>query len=250
MKTGQFIVLTRDQEGNKLWASTLADQGYIPYELPCIQMIPMETTPHLRTLIERISAYDWLILTSSTGVKQLKNLLDELKIDISIMNEIKIAVVGNQTATHVRALGLAVSFVPSQADSMTLARELPDVANQKVLWLHADIAPKEPIQNLLARSAKLTGVAVYKTKLITAPDLGFNQLLNTGGIGAIVFASPSALAGFKLRLQQDKSIGHAQSLPVIAIGPHIASQLSTAGFNHIRTAAKPDIIGLIDQLNY
>lgn len=249
MKKDRYITLTRDQPNNTLWQSELASAGYKVYELPCIKTSAAPLSAKITNIINQISTYDWLIFTSSAGVNYFKALIDTLGIDINTIESIPVAVVGEQTAIAAKRLELRVTFMPSRADSMSLSRELPNVDACKILCLRANIAPHEPVQILLSRSAQVTDLAIYTTELICTPDPIFTALLKEQQIGAIVFASPSALAGFKAQINQPAHFKLAQSLPVVAIGPHIAAELATAGFRNIKIATQPNVAGIIAQLS-
>ncbi len=248
MSQNHYVAITRDQASNRLWSSQLIDRGLDVYELACIETAVAPLSAKIERALKQLASYDWLIFTSQSGVTYFKELLDTLDIRVDSLKSIPVAVVGRQTAIAAQRLGIRVSFIPTRAESMTLSRELPEVAHRKVLFLRTNIAPNEPVQTLRSRLAEVTELVIYNTELVKSPDPHFGRLLEEKRIRTIVFASPSALFGFKLRINQPKIFKLAQAIPVIAIGPHIANELADAGFLHIKTAVEPSIEGVIDQL--
>ena len=74
----------------------------------------IETVP---VAFELPEALDWLIVTSPTGVTQLKSQLDRLQ-------QTKIAVVGTKTAAVLEKLGRTPDFIPSAFTGDALVDEL------------------------------------------------------------------------------------------------------------------------------
>lgn len=236
-----FIVITRDEANNQAWRAELMSWGHLVYELPCIRTASVDVE---QDLLADLDQYDWLIFTSADGVRYFKQLLDKLKILTSRLP--RIAAVGPQTAAAVRELDWAVDFMPSRADSQSLADELAPIAHQRLLLARSAIASGELVQVLEQRQAIVTDLKVYTTELIDLPDPKFHQLLMARRIAAIIFASPSAVAGFKARTGDSLPI--ARTTQVIAIGSTTARQLSDDGFANVKVAEDPTISGIIKLL--
>jgi uroporphyrinogen-III synthase len=156
-------------------------------------------------------------------------------------------VLGDQTAAAAHALGLEVSFTPSQPNSQTLAAELPEAAGRLILILQANLADPAIAETLRARGAQTTNLTAYTTHPLSEPDPKAAQLLQANHIDAIIFASPSAVHGFARRLP-DPAQQAARQIPAIAIGPSVAATLTQAGFNHVYTAAGPNLSAIAAEL--
>jgi uroporphyrinogen-III synthase len=167
--------------------------------------------------------------------------------DLRALTGTRVAAVGRATAAAVKALGLGVSFQPSRADAVSLARELQHIKNRHILLLQADIANAEPARIMRERLATVTALPVYRTTAITTPDPAYEPLLTFGQVRAHILASPSAVDGLTRRLSEP-ALARARSLPAIAVGPSTASALATAGFTAVRTAPIPSVSALLELL--
>jgi len=238
-------VLTRDQPGNRLWKTALERRGLVIYDLPCIETASVPLSADSRQLLSHLPDYEWLIFTSAAGVRFFAGLVTASSLDRHTLAQLKIAAVGRSTADSITALGLVVSFTPSQADVTTLTSQLPGVKNHQVLFVQAAVTDPEARAKLEKRGAHVDVLPVYQTKLLTKPDPIYSSLLAAGGVERVIFASPSAVTAYWARLT---SVEHrlATNVPAIAIGKATSRALTDLRFATITIAKTPSVEAILD----
>jgi uroporphyrinogen-III synthase len=178
--------------------------GHAVVVQPLVEIEPIETGP-----IE-LDGYDWLILTSATGARELRRR--------AVGRARNVAAIGSATA---EAWG-HVDRVPAVSSQEGLLADLPRPAG-RVLFAGAEGA-----RRLLVDELGADFVALYRTKPLRPAQPPRADLA--------VVASPSAaraLAEIEL------------SLPVISIGPETTAAAEAAGLSVAAEAATQTIDGLV-----
>jgi uroporphyrinogen III methyltransferase/synthase len=173
---------------------------------PLLELEPIETGP-----ID-LRPYDWLVLTSITGAKELRNRAEgEPK---------RVAAIGKATA---KAWGGEVDLVPAVSTQEGLLAELPRPAGS-VLFAGAEDA-----RRLLADELDADFVPLYRTRAIR-PDQPLDGDL-------VVLASASAARAYA-------ELGLA--IPAVSIGPETTAAAEAAGVRVTREARTHDLDGLVE----
>jgi uroporphyrinogen-III synthase len=196
------VVLTRPEGRNEELAEQLRGLGHDVVSIPLIAIEPVETGP------VDLDGYDWLVLTSATGARELKR--------CATGRAARVAAIGSATA---RAWG-EVDLVPRVASQEGLLAEIPRPAGRV---LFAGAAGARP---LLAEELGADVVVLYRTRALT-PEID--------GDLAVV-ASPSAA-----RALADVN----RTIPVVTIGPETTAAALSSGLEVLREAATADNAGLI-----
>jgi uroporphyrinogen-III synthase len=169
---------------------------------PLVEIELVETGP-----IE-LDDYDWLVLTSATGARELRRRARG--------RAARVAAVGRATA---EAWG-DVDLVPRESTQEGLLAELPRPAG-RVLFAGAEGA-----RSLLADELAADVVFLYRTKPVTAEIEG----------DLAVVASPSAA----------RALASANpALPVVSIGPETTAAARAVGLRVAAEAVTPDTEGLV-----
>jgi len=169
---------------------------------PLVEIEAVETGP-----ID-LDGYDWLVLTSATGARELLRRAQG--------HPGRVAAVGQATAD---AWG-RVDLVPAVSTQEGLLAELPQPAG-RVLFAGAEGA-----RPLLADELDADVVVLYRTKPVTAEIEG----------DLAVVASPSAARALA-------SVNSA--LPVVSIGPETTAAARSLGLRVTAEAVTPDVEGLL-----
>ena len=202
------MILTRPEGRNEQLAHGLRS---FPSKIkvvvvPLIAIEPIETGPIVLT------GYDWLILTSATGARELKRR--------SAGQPVRVAAIGKATADAWEA---HVDLVPAVSTQEGLLAEIPRPAG-RVLFAGAENA-----RRLLADELGAEFVALYLTKALTPAEPIHGDL--------VVLASPSAAVSYA-------ALG--LSIPVVSIGPETTRAAEELGLRVLREAATQDAAGLAD----
>ncbi len=171
---------------------------------PLVEIEPIETGP------VELDGYDWLVLTSATGARELKRRMRG--------RARRVAAIGPATAA---AWGGA-DLVPRVSTQEGLLAELPRPAG-RVLFAGAEGA-----RPLLAAELGADVVALYRTRAVVAVEPLVGDLA--------VVASPSAA----------RALADANpALRVVSIGPETTAAAVAAGLRVAAEAAAPTVEGLV-----
>ena len=111
---GKRILITRARHQAGRLAEALETQGAEVLRLPTIEIVPPETYAHLDAVLEVISGFHWLIVTSANGVAALANRMRFLEIHTDRLKHLHVAAIGPATAVAVSRLGLKVAAMPEE----------------------------------------------------------------------------------------------------------------------------------------
>ena len=144
-------------------AAALREDGIAVREFPCVEVIPQtEEIPQEQELKE----YDWIVFTSSNGVRIFLEEIDRRRTDIRGLAQLKIACIGPGTAAALEEARLYADLVPEVYTTEELADTL--VRNvrkdEKVLILRA--AEGNPLLTNKLENEKILykDCAIYRTQ--------------------------------------------------------------------------------------
>jgi uroporphyrinogen-III synthase len=199
------ILLTRPEGRNETLAAELRRLGHDVVCEPLIAVEPLGDEPiHL-------DAYDWLIVTSATGAREVRRRARG--------RARRVAAIGPATAEALAGADL----VPERSTQEGLLAELPRPAG-RVLFAGAEAARRLLVDELGAEFLPL-----YRTRELR-PERRIEADL-------VVLASPSAARAFA-------ALGH--SAPAVSIGPETTAAAERLGIRVVREAATQDVRGLAE----
>jgi uroporphyrinogen-III synthase len=198
------IVVTRPEGQTTELARRIEELGHEPVLCPLVAIEPLGDES------VDASGYDWLIVTSVNGARELvKRLAGRPE---------RVAAIGWATA---EALGGA-DLVPAVSTQEGLLAELPRPAG-RVLFAGAEGA-----RRLLVDELDADFVALYRTVELTPPQLPEGDL--------VVLASASAARAFART---------GAPLPAVSIGPETTAAARAEGVTVVAEAATHDLPGLV-----
>lgn len=182
--------------------------------------------------------WDWIIFTSSNGVRYFLDQLHAAGLDVRAMGGARLAAIGPGTAKALQALELDVSFVPARFTSEELAKTLPEpVKGVRILIPRAAGAPDALPRLLGERGAQVTELPVYETVAAAIDGQAVAAMVEEGRIHAIALTSSSgvkslaAAVGARALAKADLAcIGPATAEAVRAVGlePAVVAEEHTA----------------------
>ena len=197
--TGRRIVLTRPREQAVEWRQKLEGLGATVLELPLIRVTKDINPSILGEVFQELGGYEWIIFTSTNGVKFFFEEFHRIHDDIRAFGLMRIAVVGEATAAAIREKHLRVEVQPKKANAEELAKALIEresMDSAKILVVTGNRNREVLVQQLEAARAIVDCLPVYKTE---EADLGKDPVavdFRAHGADAILFASPSAAQSF------------------------------------------------------
>jgi uroporphyrinogen III methyltransferase/synthase len=200
------IVVTRSGEQADELVAGLEALGHDVVRCPLIRIDPLGDEP------VDPSPYDWIVVTSPNGARELARRLTA--------KPQQIAAIGPGTADALREHGLHADLVPKTHTQEGLLAELPP---GRVL-----LAAAEGARRLLVDERGADFLPLYRTVELRPPA-------PTGDVALLASASAArALAATGSRL------------PVVAIGPQTAAEAREHGLDVVAVAASYDLEGLLD----
>ena len=200
------IVVTRSGEQADDLVAGLEALGHDVVLCPLIRIDPLGDEP-----IDA-SPYDWVVVTSPNGARELARRLT--------VKPRHIAAIGPGTADALRDHGLHAELVPTTHTQEGLLAELPP---GRVL-----LAAAEGARRLLVDERGADFLPLYRTvELRPPPPVG----------DLAVLASPSAARALAAT---------GARLPIVAIGPQTAAEAREHGLDVVAVADSHDLQGLLD----
>ena len=233
--TGHSVAVFRTIEQSGTLAAAIEELGGIPVVVPLFGVgPPADSGIALAGVVQRLTDFDWVVFTSSNGVRSVADLAAGLVVDHP-----GLAAVGQATAASLRTLGAAVTFVPSRATAQDLAAELPLRGDNRVLAPLAELAGPDLVDGLTRRGFRVQRVEAYR--LVEVPPEPW-QRSAAGAVDAAIFTSPSLVDGYR-------SAGLAPLPPVlVSIGPRTSKRMREQGMPPTVEADPHDVDGIVAAL--
>lgn len=162
---GQKIVVTRSEFQASELSHLLRDLGAEPIEIPAIQIKPPASFKPLDAAIRKLKNQDWIVFTSSNGVKFFWERLEKQGLDIRALSHAKIAVVGSKTAETLRQKGIKPDLVPKDFSAEGLVKAFKSIGGTKkrVLIPRSAKGREYLIDELRTQKWKVEAVNAYAT---------------------------------------------------------------------------------------
>jgi uroporphyrinogen-III synthase len=245
MSSEKYVVITRSDE-DKTFADALSKLDLKTLSYPTTKQIKNLSSTEFSEYFSLLSSYDWLIFTSSNGVKFFIEAVKELGADIKQFSQLKIATVGEKTAETARHHGLSVDFTPPKFTSNDLTQQMPPVKGKKILIPRSAIGNPELETHLEQKGAIVTAMPLYTTITQENNMEEFWNLFLTNKIFGLTFTSPSTIEGFLQNIGEKKE--QILNLPVYSIGPTTTAAVKKHGFTKIYTAETHTIEGMVRKI--
>jgi uroporphyrinogen-III synthase len=217
------VLVTRAAADGDPLAERLRTTGY------GVRAIATMATRRLDVEWPDLAGYAWIVVTSAAGVESLP----------PGGAGPRWAVVGDGTAQALRARGISPDLIPGRASGAALAEAVPDAEGARILVVRGSLADPDLAEGLRARGAIVDELTTYET--IEGPPDSREPLraaLAPGDVGAVVFASGSAVRGYL-------KLGGSASVPAITIGPRTTAVARSAGFVVLAEASRQTVADLV-----
>ncbi|MDW3220149.1 MAG: GNAT family N-acetyltransferase [Acidimicrobiales bacterium] len=232
---GVRVVVTRPREQSAALCDALVELGAEPVPVPVITIEdPPDGGAALTDALARLTAGDWLVITSPNGATRVGAALEA-----PLADGVSVAVIGPGTKAKAEAAGLRVDLVPSSSIAEGLAEALPSPGADGGTMLLAraetgrDVLPRE----LRDRGWTVEDVPAYRTVAVEV-DATAAEACRHADVAAFTSASTvrHLVAG----------VGVANLPPVLAcIGPATADEAVALGLAPDIVADQHSIPGIV-----
>lgn len=242
------VLITRAREQAEGLTRLLREAGAVPIALPAIRIEPPESWDPFDQSIARLHEYDWVIFTSANGVEAVVARLTHRGVAMDGLRGKKVAAIGPATARALDQQGIHADFIPSEyvAEAVAQGMEAFDMREARLLLPRAEEARDVLVQLLAGMGARVDEVPVYRTVHEAGSVREIEELLRTGQIDAVTFASSSAVRSLCSAFQKLTSPHRGPT--VVCIGPVTAATATELGIRVDIVAKEYTAPGLVRAL--
>jgi uroporphyrinogen-III synthase len=229
------VVVTRSEPSDGPLSSELRSLGLPVLVWPAVNVEPAAREP-LEAALRAVEAgaFDWIVFASRHAVAAVTETLP------TVPQGVRIAAVGQATAQVLRQRGWPVDLLPTEANAAALVEAFASaqpLSGRRVLFPASSRALPTIAAGLKQLGAQVQQVEAYRTESSASLNLdACRSWIARGGIGAVTFASPSAVDELEHALGKDDFDRLLSSAAAVAIGPTTARALTDRG--HTPTLAE------------
>jgi len=242
---GKRIVVTRAREQASELKRLFEESGAEVLQFPTIEIAPPESWDSLDQVLS--SHYDWLIFTSTNGVRFFFERLFAGGKDARSLADTKIAAVGQTTAADLRARGIQPDLVPERFISTELLPLLAaDQHGIRTAVIRAEEGRDELIDELRRRGGDVDLGIAYRT---IPADYDLDTLrarIAAGSIDAVTFTSASTVDHFFEKLTPEERAAILDRALIASIGETTSAAIRRYGKTPDLVAGQATIPALHD----
>ena len=189
--------------------------------MPAIEIVPPSSWSALDNAIAHLSDFDWLILTSTNGVEYFFDRLATQGRDARALAGVKIAVVGEKTASCLEQRGLQPEFIPPNFVADSLVEHFPEpLDGKKVLFPRVETGGREVlVKELTASGAEVIEVAAYESRCPEVIAEAALDALQSRIVDIITFASSKTVRNFSQLANASQLTDKLDRVAIASIGP-------------------------------
>ncbi len=257
--SGQLVWIAAPDSRGGEWEAAIAELGGEVQVIQAARIAALDNDEALAGRLRQVSegdAFDWVAFTSRNGVEQVWACLRRQGLDARAFNRVRLAAVGPATAEALAAYGLVADLVPEQASADGLAQAFARTGQEqgagccRILLPRSSRAGGELVEKLRALGFGVVEVSAYDTHLPTAADTALQGQWHRRSPDAIIFSSPSAVAGLQVLLGTAfaESADKAGFPRLVALGETTAQAMARFGLPSHGICSRPDATAIIESL--
>jgi len=245
---GKRVLVTRAQAQARSLGSLLQRRGAQPVVMSAIDIRGLSNTEELDAAITSLDEYDWLVFTSSNGVRSVMDRLYALGRDARSLHGLRIGVIGAATATALAERGIRPDYVPREFSSAGFLAGLEDrdLAGCRFLLPRSDMASRQLPDGLTRLGARVHEVDAYRTVPSSKGVATGKRMLLDGQIDVVTFTSSSTVRSLVSLLEGNTQT--LQDVTVACIGPVTAAAATDEGLKVDVVAEEYTVPGLVEAI--
>lgn len=221
------VVVTRAEPRDGPLSRELRSLGLEVLSWPAVSVSAADPGP-LQAALADLGSFGWVVFASRHAVAAV------LEHVAKPPSGVRIAAVGRATALTLRQRGWSVDLVPEEASAGALvaafaAQWQPTDAGVRVLFPASSRALPTIAAGLRELGAAVTQVEAYRTESAGLDVTECRAWIERGGLGAVTFASPSAVTELARILGESDFARLLDAAPPVAIGRTTAAELAARG---------------------
>ncbi|WP_372653866.1 hydroxymethylbilane synthase, partial [Draconibacterium sp.] len=243
----KVIISTRPADIHDDLPELLTKAGASVVSLPMIQIEQTQLSIAEEQSLQNLDQFQWVIFTSKNGVVSFFKQLIELKGNTTLPNNLKIAVIGKNTAAELDYYGYAPYFTASENSSDGLLKELAEkhnLQNQNILLALGNLAG-DKLETELSKANSVTRINTYQTVKPSGADSKILDAISNDRYDLIVFTSPSTFNNFCQFYGTENITG----VKMASIGETTSEAIRQGGAEPLITAESSNAEGLYKAIN-
>lgn len=243
---GKRILVTRARAQASGFADLLEARGAQVIQFPTIEIQPVDVNS---AYINSVNEYDWIVFTSINAVEIFYERLRGNGKDVRAFGMSKICAVGPKTVEVLNRIGIQPDFVPSHSRGSTIAAEIGDVRDKRILLPRAKIATADLPNGLSEKGALVDDVPLYDTVKVASENRDEIEAdLLDGGIDLVTFTSSSTVTNFLEMFPTHEPAVLLADVKVAVIGPTTQKTAVKYGVKVDVVAKKASIESLVEAI--
>jgi uroporphyrinogen-III synthase len=221
------VVVTRAEGSDGPLSRELRELGVRVLSWPAVSVARADSAA-LETALGEVHTFGWIVFASRHAVAAVLERLPQVPAGV------RIAAVGKATAQVLRQRGWPVHLTPEEASAAALiaafaARWSTEDAGVRMLYPASSRALPTLAAGLRQLGASVTQVEAYRTETGSLDVEECRVWIARGGIGAVTFASPSAVSELAQALGETDFQRLLTESAAVAIGRTTAAELNAHG---------------------
>jgi uroporphyrinogen III methyltransferase/synthase len=218
------VVVTRAESSDGPLSSQLRSLGLPVLLWPAVH-VAMAEPGRLDEALRTIAEFDWVVFASRYAVAAVTERVNHAPAGL------RVAAVGQATATVLRQRGWRVDLLPGEANAASLvsAFAAQPLNGARILYPASSRALPTIAAGLSQLGAKVVQVEAYRTEAAGLDVDSCRSWIARDAVGAVTFASPSAVIELERALGKDDFSQLLSGARAVAIGPTTARQLADRG---------------------
>jgi uroporphyrinogen III methyltransferase/synthase len=237
-------VVTRPQHQCGEIANCLTELGANVSLQPAINIEePLDWRP-VDQALDGLRHYDWLVFSSSNGVRFLLERLMDTGRDLRALSGVKLATIGPGTSRALAQWHLCADVQPATFRAEALAERLTaDTKGKRILLARASRGREVLADQLRGAGAHVDQIVVYRSTDVQSPDPDILQRLRSGQVDWMTVSS-SAIARSLARMFQ----GDLCKTRLASISPVTSETLRELGCEPAAEATRYTMQGLVEAI--
>jgi uroporphyrinogen III methyltransferase/synthase len=245
---GRKIVVTRPRAEAIRSAQELEALGAEVLLAPTVKIGPMNDTGPLDRAIDRLAEYEWLVFTSSNGVRMFLRRLLQRGRDVRALGRTKLAAIGPSTATALTRYHLRADLVPGSYRSESLVEDLArEARGTKILLARADRG-RMLLKYELEKLADVDQVAVYRQADVATLPHGIVDRISNATVDWITLTSSAITARLHALLPESAQARVGREVRLASISPVTTETAVRLGWTVSAEASEFTWKGLVEAL--
>lgn len=241
---GIQILVTRPKDQADDLVEPLRQQGADVLLQPAIQIAPPDDWKNVDAAANRLAEFDWLVFSSSNGVRYFLDRLCSTGSDLRKLGRIRLAAIGPGTAEELARYHLKADLVPDEYRAEALADALAgQAAGRRFLLARASRGREVLAETLTAAGGNVQQVVVYRNMDVDQPEPRIAEAMRDGDVDWVTVTS-STIARSLHRLFGES----LRRCRLASISPVTSATLRELGYEPAVEAQQYTMAGLVEAI--